>query len=199
MTMSETLYCLGTVKELKKYGNGCTRLVLSINKPYRTEFLQFFVWSYELLKKEDTGDICGIGDDLAVTYFLNDAQNGYPQLISLTSASIDNCPICWNGLEAIETQRMDCFGCSSLPDGSSKTRMREKMTLLANKEEEFKFSKGCRMTFVSKPNGSILNFVVFPSKRLLHPKVKTFIVGEEYTVCGWKDPRKNHFDVIDIY
>lgn len=186
---------LATVRTLEScYTNSnCTRLVLSINRPFRTDYLQMFVEDPALLIKTDCGRRCEIGDDVELMYYYNVIHVGYPRLVSLTTTTIEYCPICRNGLRLGDR----CDECLSYSIGEHKEYVNETMTLISCVCKDYIYSPGYRMEFVSHMTGATLAFVVFPSKHILYPKVKNFVVGREYTINGWRDTR-NRYDIIDV-
>lgn len=185
---------LGTVRELTPYNNTCKRLVISVNRSFGTDYIQFFVTKAHQLRKNEIGEPCVVGDDVEVQTWV---EKGYNRLISVKSAIIDYCPICRRGLEAIDTQRMDCAGCKNCSDDFRKEWVNEEMTLTSSVAIEYVYSTGYRLEFIEHVTSRPMVFVVFASKPLLFSKVNTLRVGGAFNVSGWRDA-KNRFEVIDI-
>ena len=159
---------------------------------FYTKYLQFNVWKRELLQDSD-GQQFRLEDQVEANYYF---KGDFPQLTNLAKTWIDYCPVCSNGLERIDTQRMDCSGCSEVPLYEHKERINSKMTLISCTEKQYRYSTGYRLEFSAPSLDSSFLSVVFPNKPLLHSMVPNLHVGKVYTVLGWRD--KNLFDVIDI-
>ena len=184
---------IGTIKKLNQDEKGFYKLIISVNMPFYTKYLQFEVWGSELLQNSD-GQKFELEDQVEVEYYFKRDSLG---LISLTRAHIEYCPVCFNGLERIETQRMDCRGCSLVPYYEQRERINSEMVLVACTDKQYSHSTGYRLEFFEPCTDSSFISVVFPNKPLLYSMVPSLHVGKVYTVMGWKD--KNIFDLLDIH
>lgn len=183
---------LGIIKKLKLEEKGYYRLIISVNKPFYTKYLQFNVWRKESLHDSD-GQQLGLEDQVEAEYYF---KGNFPQLTSLTKACIEYCPVCFNTLERIETQRMDCNGCSEVPCYEHKERINTKMILISCAEKQYRYSTGYRLELSAPSLGSSFISVVFPNKPLLRSILPNLQVGKVYTVLGWRD--RKLFDLVDI-
>ena len=189
---------LGTIRSLEpsKYNATCTYVLVSVNKTFYLEYLQFFVNDENQLINSDTGKTFAVGDEVKVMS-CKIRNKTYPKLLSLTSTMIDYCPVCRHGLEPTDAQRIDCDGCSSHSEKYQKNWINECMTLVSLDAYNYTYSTGYKMVFVSNVDNECYTFVVFPRDRLIYPKANTFKVGSRYTVCGWTDTRRS-LEVVDI-
>ena len=183
---------IGTIKKLKLEEKGYFRVIVSVNMPFYTKYLQFNVWKSELLQNSD-GQQFGLEDQVEVEYYF---KGGFLELTRLTKACIEYCPVCFNGLERIETQRMDCSGCSSVPYYEQRERINIEMILVSCAEKQYTYSTGYRLELSAPSLSSSFISVVFPNKPLLYSMVPNLQEGKVYTVLGWRN--KNVFDLIDI-
>ena len=188
-----TLTALGTIEDLQFHDRGYHKLIVSTPLPYETKFLRFCVWKPNILLNKDTGEQFKVEDKVKIVYHLKDS--GFPCLDEVIRINIDNCPICDNALEVIDTQRMDCDACSVLPTASQKQKISEAMTLLSCTRKEYQFSSGYHIELMP-PNGvKPYVCVIFP-KTLLFAKMHKLIVGNTYNVVAWR--RASLLDVLDI-
>ena len=190
--MEFTVY--GLVDELYPVSTvGYTRLTIAHNIPFKTKTIKFNVWD-ELLLKKSTGEKFKLGDEVQVLYTY---RRGFPQLVNMFATSIDNCPVCWSSLEAIDAQRMDCTACNLIPQDEHKTRINTHMKLIACVFNKYGRSSGYRMEFYDSENNKAYAFVIFANNKLFHavPHMK---VDDSYQVIGWLAPNKRFLDVVDI-
>ena len=183
---------IGTIKKLKLEEKGYFRIIVSVNMPFYTKYLQFNVWKSDILQNSD-GEQFGLEDQVKVEYYF---KGNFLELVRLTKIHIEYCPVCFNGLERIETQRMDCSGCSLLPNYEQRERINIEMILVSCAEKQYRYSTGYRLELSAPSLNTSFISVIFPSKPLLHSMVPNLQVGKAYTVLGWRD--KNLFDLIDI-
>lgn len=183
---------IGTIKKLKLEEKGYFRVIVSVNMPFYTKYLQFNVWKSEILQNSD-GQQFGLEDQVEVEYYF---KGGFLELTRLTKACIEYCPVCFNGLERIETQRMDCSGCSLVPYYEQRERINIEMILVSCAEKQYTYSTGYRLELSAPSLSSSFISVVFPNKPLLYSMVPNLQEGKVYTVLGWRN--KNVFDLIDI-
>ena len=93
----------GTIKKLGLEGKGYTKLVISVNLPFRTKlYLQFNVWSKNLLFNSADEKQFQLEDQVEVEYYY---KGDFLELTSLTKTCLEYCPVCFNALEEIESQR----------------------------------------------------------------------------------------------
>ena len=184
---------LGVIKHLKfKNEKGYFRLIIGVNLPYHTKYLQFNVWQKELLMNGD-GQFFGINDEVQVEYVQKD---GFLQLSKLTGISLEYCPVCFTGLERIETQRMNCSGCSLLPCDGQKERINTEMMLTESVPKHYKYSLGYRLKLTLSGWDSKFTCVIFSNNPMLYSIVPTLEVGKIYTVIGWRNG--NLLDLCEI-
>ena len=183
----------GTIKKLGLEGKGYTKLVISVNLPFRTKYLQFNVWSKDLLFNSADEKQFQLKDQLEVEYYY---KGDFLELTSLTKTCLEYCPVCFNALEEIESQRMECGDCSIMPNDERKERINDMMTLIACTEKQYRYSVGYRLKLSYPEWKSSFITVVFPNKLFLYSKIPHLEVGKRYKVVGWKDG--NLFDLLDI-
>ena len=186
--------CYGIISEIRPVVKGYTRLTIATNIPFKTRYLKFNVWESRLLKKP-TMEPFKIGEEVQVDYHV---KNNYPQLDSMISAAIDNCPVCYSSLEAINAQRIECLGCSTIPEAEHSRRVNTQMKLVSYSLKEYQNSKGYRLELYSAAEDKTFTPVIFENN-LLFSGISNLKVGEAYFVVGWEGANGYFFDVDDIY
>ena len=166
---------------------------MSTPSPFETKVLCFNVWNTDLLQNKEAGKWFDVGDQVRVSYHLKELC--FPRLDELSPTSIDSCPVCYNALEAVDTQRTDCNACSIIPSSRQKERINEPMTLVSCAPKEYMYSTGYRMELLPQDCTKPYVCVIFP-KTLLYPKITNLKVDSVYTVLAWK--KGNLLDIIDI-
>ena len=189
-----TLSALGTIEELQLQDKGYYKMILCAPAPFETKVLRFNIWKADILKRKENGRKYEVGDQVRVAYHHNDA--GYLCLDEISLTSIDSCPVCYNALEAIDTQRMDCDACSILPTNRRRERVNQPMILVSCTPKEYMYSTGYRIELKPKDASKLFTCVIFP-KTLLYPKVPSLVVGNEYNVLAWR--QGNLLTVLDIF
>ena len=185
--------CFGFVNQIYAADKGYTRVTVATNIPFKTKKIKFNVWDSMLLKKE-TMENFKVKDEVYVQYSY---RNGYPQLINMRSARIDNCPVCFTSLEGIDAQRMDCEACRLIPEAEHKKRVNESMKLTACAFKKYQNSNGYRLEVYSAEENKNFAFVVFENNAL-YDGVPDMKVGDSYRVVGWLSPNNRFLDVVDI-
>ena len=192
--MSESL---GKLYEISRSSKGYTKLVITVNIPFKTKYLTFCIWDDTQLVykgkpfKED--------DSVRVEYYYED---NFPRFSSMTPEPIDLCPICFCFLEQINAQRMDCQYCSTYAAEQYKERINQSLKLVSNSTENYQHrSREQCMSFINDSTGEVFNCVVYESSPLFS-KVGALELLNIYTVAGWKENpsfKCSMLDVIDIY
>ena len=120
-----TQSALGEIAKMEVMEKGYTKLVISVNIPYKRTNLTFCVWDPRKLCVGDDG--IDIGDNVLVQYHY---KENFKQLDGLTKMErFDSCPICYTNLEPMDAQRIDCPGCTSISELETKERVSEKIKL----------------------------------------------------------------------
>ena len=184
----------GRICELTSSEKGYRRLTVAVNIPFKTELFKFNVWDETLLKTE-LMEPFKAGDEIKVTY---NYKKTFPNLIEMTSASLDTCPVCFAYLEAINTQRMDCPGCNLIPETDHKIRLNVEMKLTSCTPKEYLHSTGYRLDLHYEEEDNNYISVIFPND-ILYNTIKDLNVGQKYFVIGWKTLHGILLDVVDIY
>ena len=65
----------------------------------------------------------------------------------------DNCPICWCNLEAMDAQRTECPGCSTITEAESKERVSDKIKLKSKNLKQYQNSPGYKGSVHSSRGG----------------------------------------------
>ncbi len=184
---------LGKIYEIKVVEKGYKRLTMTVNVPFETKVLKFNVWDEHRLLK-DTLEPFKEGEDVAVEYH---NQGSFLRLDKLKPAMIDSCPICYNNLEAIDAQRLDCTACSIIPQDEQKTRVNCRMRLMSKNMQQYMYSKGFRIQLMLEEEDKTFTTVIFENN-LLFPSVANLITDQNYFVVAWRSKR-DLLDIIDIY
>ena len=182
---------LGVVEDIIQIQNAYHKLTVCINSPFKTEFLTLKVESTKLLRKYEN-EMFQKGDGVMVEYQHN---NSTPYLNKLYPASIDNCPVCYNALEASDAQRSDCDGCSIYTWDERKIRINKAMKVLSVSKELYPHSSGIRVELLSQNESNPLIAIIFPNEQN-YSSASKFKVGDIYNILGWKSG--DFIDIIDV-
>ena len=185
---------LGRIYELKPSDRGYTRLSIASNIPFKMKFYKFNVWDRTLLKTE-LMEPFQVGDEVKVIYSY---KNKFPNLKEMVLTSLDTCPVCFSHQEAMDAQRLDCSGCSLIPEAEHKTRVNVQMKVESCTPKEYEHSVGHLLCLNHEEEEKTYCTVIFPSNPLFD-LVKDIKVGEDYYVVGWKSASGKMLEVVDIY
>ena len=189
----ELLNCFGLIDQLYAVDRGYTRVTIATNIPFKTKRIKFNVWDMMLLRN-DALENFKIGDEVKVQY---SHRNGFPRLMNMRSARIDNCPVCFTSLEGIDAQQIECDGCRLIPEEEHKKRVNESMKLTGCALKKYQVSNGYRLEVYSPEENKSFAFVVFENSAL-YDNVPDMKVGNSYRVIGWLSPNGRFLDVVDI-
>ena len=183
------LTILGRVLELKPMDKGYTRLTIVYNIPFKTKTLKFNAWNEDMLSS------CEEGETVKVVYTY---KNSFPHLLAIDRALIDSCQICHTFMEALDAQRIECEGCSSIPKDQHKTRINAMMKLISLEPKQYMYSTGLRLEFLLEIEKKRYTYVIFENS-LLDRISHDLKIGEKYFVVGWKSTQPGCFlDIVDI-
>ena len=183
----------GKISEVKPSPKGYTRLTVSYNIPFNTNHLKFNVWDLEHLLSVDMKPLKK-KDSVFIEYSY---KNGYPQLHKIEEKLVDNCPVCYSSLEALDAQRMECDGCRNMPLCDHSKRIHEEMKLVSSELNSYSLSKGLKLEFYHGKDSRIYNFVIFEND-VLFDDARAMQIGFDYTVTAWSAPNKKFLKVVDI-
>ena len=116
---------LGEIVKLEVTDREYTKLILSVNIPFKAQSITFNV--FDNTKLRDAEGLFGVGDCVRADYHYKDTFTQLDQLTKMVK--FDNCPICYSNLEAMDAQRFDCSGCALMSEDEHKERISEKMEL----------------------------------------------------------------------
>ena len=109
---------LGEIAKIEVMTKGYTKLLISVNIPYKRINLTFCVWDTSQLCVG--GDGIDIGDNVLVQYHYKEK---FAQLDGLNKMErFDSCPICYANLEPMDAQRIECPECSNISEEESKEK-----------------------------------------------------------------------------
>ncbi len=184
----------GRIAEIKLMDKGYRRVTVAVNIPFMTKWMKFNVWNEKLLKKK-TLEPFTEGEDVKVKYNYKDV---FLNLIEMEPSMIDNCPICYSSLEAIDAQRMECEGCSLIPENERKTRINVEMKLTSCTFKQYLHSVGYKLEFLFEDETKRFVGVIFENT-LLYNNIPELKVGSNYFVVGWKSNSGILLDIVDLY
>ena len=138
-----------------------------------------------------------VGEEVQVEYSYKD---GYPQLVNMVSARVDNCPVCFSSLEGTDAQRMEigCDGCRLIPEDEHKKRVNTQMQVVSKTLKQYSNSAGIKLELYSESENKAFAPVIFPSN-FVFQTAENMKVGHKYWVVGWIAPNGKFLDVVDIY
>ena len=192
----------GLICEINPNTKGYTRLTISTNIPFKTKLLRFNVWDTIQLKRPGSTRSNAmipfkVGEEVQVEYSYKD---GYPQLVNMVSARVDNCPVCFSSLEGIDAQRMEvgCDGCRLIPEDEHKKRVNTQMQVVSKTLKQYSNSAGIKLELYSESENKAFAPEIFPSN-FVFQTAENMKVGHKYWVVGWIAPNGKFLDVVDIY
>lgn len=190
------LFLYGTIAKIEIMDKGYTKVLLSVNIPFKRKYMVFNIWDDDKLK--DKFGVIKIGDCVSVSYHYKDQFPVMDELIRVHR--LDNCPICFSDLDPIDTQRINCSGCSSMDELEYKDRVSENMKLISYSLREYQFSHGFRLEFIAESTEKKFIGVIFKNN-ILYDKISELNVSETYHVVGWKSKDDfvfRPFEIIEI-
>ena len=190
---------LGEIIKVQLMEKGYTKVVISVNIPYKTTYTTFNLWPGKVNKFFGGVEKLSVGDCVSVKYHY---KGSFTELDDMTKMDrFDNCPICWCNLEAMNAQRIVCPGCSSISEEEAKERVADRMALISKEFNNYRYSSGYKLTFLSEEDEKEYVFVVF-KKSPLFEKIDELKVSQKYQVIGWKskgDFKAFPIDIVNIY
>ena len=188
---------LGEIAKIEVMTKGYTKLLISVNIPYKRINLTFCVWDTSQLCVG--GDGIDIGDNVLVQYHYKEK---FAQLDGLNKMErFDNCPICYANLEPMDAQRIECPECSNISEEESKERVSDKMELASKELNEYRYSSGYKLKFVEENEQKSYTCVVFKNSPLFE-NIEQLKVAKTYHVVGWKnkgDFKCHPLDIVNIF
>ncbi|MCP4259869.1 MAG: hypothetical protein GY774_20510, partial [Planctomycetes bacterium] len=122
------------------------------NIPFKTINIKFKIWNEDMLKSQN--EMLKEGGDVEITYHYKDK---FPQLDSMEAASIDSCPVCYSNLPAIDAQRWECQGCSTMNEEQHKLRINKGMKLTAKSVKNYRYGPGYHLNFLDEESDQVLD------------------------------------------
>ena len=186
--------CYGFISEIRPVEKRYTRLTITTNIPFKTKDLKFNVWDSLLLTKE-TMEPFKIGEEVEVQYSF---KNDFLQLTNMIPAAIDNCPVCYSSLEAMDAQRIMCLGCSAIPEAEHSKRVNAQMKLVSFNLNEYESSKSYKLKLYFSDGDKTFTPVIFENNKIFKiiPELR---VGDSYFVIGWIASNGRFLNILDIY
>ena len=190
---------LGRIAMIKRTDKGNTRVVVSVNTPFSTINIDFYIWDEDILQSQNKW--MKEGDDVEVQYHYKNKFDDVPQLDSMKQASIDRCPVCYNNLPATDAQRWQCQGCLTLCEEQHKIRIQKEMKLTSNCYKEYHYGPAYHLNFLDEENDESFACTVF-RKSPLFSKIGDMKFLNSYNVIGWVEEgntKIHSLDIVDIY
>ena len=195
MTQS-THVSYGMVSKIEVTDKGYTKIVLTVNIPFKQKIISFNIWNKKLL--QDKSEKIGVGDNVEVMYHYKDKFTVLDKIVRVDG--FDNCPICFCNLELSDAQRIECPGCSLIDESEYKDRITENMKLVACSLNEYQYSSGYRVEFINEQTNKKIVTVIFRNNPLFE-KVDNLLITETYLVIGWQTKdnfQTTPFEITDI-
>ena len=184
----------GVIEELQLQDKGYYKLVVTNPAPFHTKTLRFNVWNTDHLQNTETGEEFDIGDQVEVSYHIN--ESNFLRLDKLSPTNFEHCPICHSAVAPIDVQRMDCSACCDIPSSTRKEWINTPMRLISCVKGPYKYSVGYRIELLSRDCKRPYVYVIFPNT-FLYTCLLNLKVGNVYTVLAWRKDRL--LDVLEIY
>ena len=194
--VNSTYFSYGVIAKIQTTDRAYTKIVVTVNIPFKQKYLTFIVRNAALL--EDRLGPFKLNDCVGAVYNYKGHFAVLDELVHVNR--FDNCPICYCNLEPMDAQRIDCPECSMIDKSEHKDRISEIMTLVSCRINEYKYSSGYCLEFVSKSTEKKIVAVIFKNNPLFD-KIETLKISKTYIVIGWQS-KKNFvykpFEIIDI-
>ena len=171
---------LGEIVKLEVTDKGYTKMILTVNIPFKAVNITFNV--FDSMKLRDEEEIFAVGDCVRADYHYKERFTQLDQITKMIR--FDNCPICYCNLEAIDAQRFECPGCALINEDEHKERISEKMELLECNLNVYKFSPGYKVEFLSEDKKRRFATVIFQNSPIFDG-MKEMKNHHFYHVVGW--------------
>ena len=194
--VNSTYFSYGVITKIQTTDRAYTKIVVTVNIPFKQKYLTFNVWKDALLK--DSSGRFNVNDCVGVVYHYKEHFTVLDELVHVNR--FDNCPICYCNLEPMDAQRIDCPECSMIDKSEHKDRISEIMTLVSCRINEYKYSSGYCLEFVCKSTEKKIVSVIFKNNPLFD-KIETLKISKSYIVIGWQSKENfvyKPFEIIDI-
>ena len=191
---------LGRIAMIKRTNKDNIRIVVSVNTPFSTINIDFYIWDEDILQSQNKW--MKEGDDVEVQYHYKNKFDDVPQLDSMKQASIDRCPVCYNNLPATDAQRWQCQECLTLCEEFHKIRIDKEMKLTSSEAiKNYRFGLGYSLNFIDEEINEGFACNVFQDSPLF-PKINNMKLLNSYKVIGWMEKyntKIHSLDIVDIY
>ena len=192
-----THFSYGIITKIQATDRGYTKIVVTVNVPFKQKYLTFIVWKAALL--EDRLGPFKVNDCVGVVYHYKQHFTVLEEIVRAHNG-FDNCPICFCNLEPMDAQRIDCPGCSLMDESEHKDRISENMLLKTYDIIEYKYSSGYWLEFTQESTGKKIVAVIFKSNPLFD-RIETLKISQKYIVIGWRSKDNfvcKPFEIVDI-
>ena len=191
-----THFSFGMITKIQAMEKGYTKIVLTVNIPFKQKYITFNVWKSALL--QDSSGRFAVGDCVGASYHYTERFTVLDELIRVIR--FDNCPICFCNLEPIDAQRIDCPGCSTMDESEHRDRICDNMILMSYTLNEYKYSSGYRLEFTQESTKKNIVAVIFKNNPLFD-KIESLKISKTYLVIGWQSKENfayKPFEIVDI-
>ena len=175
---------------------GYTKIVLTVNIPFKQKYISFNVWKNSLL--QDSSGRFKINDHVGVLYHYKGHFTVLDEIVRVIG--FDNCSKCFCNLEPMDAQRFDCPGCSMMDESEHKDRISENMKLLSYSINNYAYSPGYRLEFMHESTEKKIVAVIFKNNPLFD-RIETLKISKTYIVIGWQSKENfacKPFEIVDI-
>ena len=191
-----THFSYGVISKVQAMDKGYTKIVLTVNIPFKQKYITFNVWKNALLK--DSSGRFNVNDCVGVVYHYKEHFTVLDEIVRVNG--FDNCPICFCDLELMDAQRIDCPGCSTMDESEHKDRISENMKLISCSINKYEYSSGYRLEFTQESTEKKIVAVIFKNNPLFD-RIETLKISKSYIVIGWQSKENfayKPFEIVDI-
>ena len=159
------------------------RLTLQCNLPFKTKYYTFVFWDTLKLKKEDNSSFA-LGETVEAECIYN---TPFYKLIKLHSSIFETCPVCYQYLPVVDTQRINCNACTSgsITNNNKKIRIDKHLKLVKKWTKKGKYDiRVLHLHFYDKEILGGYRTVIY-KRSPLYEKMCSLKKGETYEIVGW--------------
>ena len=194
--VNSTYFSYGVITKIQTTDRAYTKIVVTVNIPFKQKYLTFNVWKDALLK--DSSGRFNVNDCVGVVYHYKEHFTVLDEIVRVNG--FDNCPICYCNLEPMDAQRIDCPGCSTMDESEHKDRISENMKLISCSINKYEYSSGYRLEFTQESTEKKIVAVIFKNNPLFD-RIETLKISKSYIVIGWQSKENfvcKPFEIVDI-
>ena len=171
-------------------------LTVQHNKPFKTNFLKFYLRDDSKLKVDEK--TVTEGDAVIIEYHYD---THFPVLDDIWFEHMtfhDECPRCHAYLQGQLAQRMDPGAecCNYIPCEDHRNHIDKELKLVTKSVDKYKYSLGMELKFSDDETGDVYHTLIYENSPVFHNYSGIEILNK-YRVIGWKE-KNNYIELVEI-